>query len=284
MHALRRMVPDVLNLVFRKQYDSVLCSRGLIVPSAPMKELLCQEYPALPAERVHVIPWGWIEETVDSEVTEKAAAALRDTHNIPPAAPVLLTLSRISPEKGQDRLLEALRLWEQAPDFPTDGLWLFIAGEAAYMQGKRFEKKLRARAARLRRTRVHFSGYAAGERKAALFRLADLYVFPSSHESYGLTSLEAMGAGLPVLACASHGASDVVEEAWGERVPNEPTGSVPQYLLASLRRMLRDREGLRRMGEQARVAARQRPFTQAADRLAALLVGRPLPHQAVSAR
>ena len=37
-----------------------------------------------------------------------------------------------------------------------------------------------------------FPGYVTGERKRAFFALADLYVFPSRHESYGLTLLEAL--------------------------------------------------------------------------------------------
>ena len=73
---------------------------------------------------------------------------------------------------------------------------LLIAGEAAYMQGHRFEKKLRQLAKRLRKTAVHFVGYASGARKKALFEMADLYVFPYRHESYGLTLLEAMRVGL----------------------------------------------------------------------------------------
>mgnify|MGYP000947954416 CR=1 FL=1 len=44
--------------------------------------------------------------------------AFRQEMNLDPRQPVLLTLSRISPEKGQHLLLEALRLWETEPGFP----------------------------------------------------------------------------------------------------------------------------------------------------------------------
>ena len=39
-------------------------------------------------------------------------------------------LSRISPEKGQDRLLKALALWEKRRIIPKKEFTLFIAGEA----------------------------------------------------------------------------------------------------------------------------------------------------------
>ena len=41
-------------------------------------------------------------------------------------------------------------------DYPGEPLWLFICGEAAFMQGLRFLEKLRSLAAKLRKTRVVF--------------------------------------------------------------------------------------------------------------------------------
>ena len=49
-------------------------------------------------------------------------------------------LSRISPEKGQDRVLKALALWEKQADFPQQGVVVFLAGESAYMMGKKYQK------------------------------------------------------------------------------------------------------------------------------------------------
>ena len=66
-------------------------------------------------------------------------------------------------------------------------------------RGSDSSKSCATLAARLKRTRVVFPGYVTGERKRAFFALADLYVFPSRHESYGLTLLEALAAGLPAV-------------------------------------------------------------------------------------
>ena len=66
---------------------------------------------------------------------------LRREFGVPHDARVLLTLSRISPEKGQDLLLEALLEWERRDDFPQHPLWLFVCGDAAFMQGQRFLRK-----------------------------------------------------------------------------------------------------------------------------------------------
>lgn len=84
-------LPDLLKLAWEKQRDSVDCSRKLILPSAQMREVMARCYPATPEDKFWVMPWG-------------VAASLA----VPADARVLLTLSPISPEKGQDLLLQAL--------------------------------------------------------------------------------------------------------------------------------------------------------------------------------
>ncbi len=79
---------------------------------------------------IHVLPWGISDPGLPGD-----ARALRREYQLPENARVLLTLSRISPEKGQDLLLEKLIEWERRDDYPREPLWLFICGEAAFMQG-----------------------------------------------------------------------------------------------------------------------------------------------------
>jgi glycosyltransferase involved in cell wall biosynthesis len=88
-----------------------------------------------------------------------------------------------------------------------------ICGGPAYMMGQRHLARLRELAAKLRRTRVVFAGHVTGLRKAACFRMADVYVFPSRHDSYGLTLMEALSWGCGVVALDSAGAREVLGEA-----------------------------------------------------------------------
>src|SRR5205814_3205483 len=112
---------------------------------------------------------------------------------------------------------------------------------------KKFLKELHSKAARLRRTRVVFPGYVIGERKRAFFSLADLYVFPSRHESYGLTLLEALSAGLPAVCLDHHGARSVMKEEFGAIV-----GSNAGALSKAIEHLLPDQPARRRMGMAAR--------------------------------
>lgn len=251
---VRALLPDVARLIWEKQEASVRHSQGLIVPSQGMREILLRCYPECPAKKIHVLPWGnWNpEDPGDPE-------PLRHEFGVPPDARVLLTLSRISPEKGQDLLLQALERWN--PEYPV---WLFICGDAAFMQGQRFLAKLRAMAERLRHMRVVFPGYVTGARKRAFFALADLYVFPSRHESYGLTLMEALAAGLPAVCLDTSGARSVMRPEFGALAP-------PAGLRHAIARMLPDEAGRKKMGAAAREFARKNRFEDRAAELARLI-------------
>lgn len=257
------LLPDIARLIWEKQAASVRHSRGLVMPSAGMRETMLRCYPACPPEKIHVLPWGaW-------EVTEPPdPEPLRREFSVPRDALVLLTLSRISPEKGLDLLLDALREWERRDDFPARPLWWFVCGDAAFMRGQSYMRELRGGAAKLRRTRVIFPGYVTGERKRMFFALASLFVFPSRHESYGLTLMEALGAGLPAVCLDHHGARAVMQQPLGALVK-------PRELRAAIAELLADDAARKRIGESARQFAQKHRFSDCAAALARLLTSEP---------
>ena len=186
-----RWLPDVLQLVFHKQADCVRSSARLIVPSAPMKDVIVSCYPDYPPDHIVVMPWGNIA----------AAQPVADTAN--PAGSdevVIMTLSRLSPEKGIERLLKALR------HLGALNYRVWICGAPAFMQGRRYAANL----ARLAGDRVEFLGHVTGTRKAALLQRADLFVSASRHESYGLTIAEAAAAGCRIVSHQHYGAAGTV--------------------------------------------------------------------------
>jgi glycosyltransferase involved in cell wall biosynthesis len=251
-------VPDVGKLVFQKQKDCVLYSRKSIVPSEQVKAILRDCYPQRSDDFVEIVPWGTWAEDAEPQALQREVQAIRQEFGV--TNPVVLTLSRISPEKGQDRLLEALRGY-------TDPIDVFVCGQAAFMQGERHLRQLRLLTAALpEHIRVHFPGHVTGIRKAAFFALADVYVFPSRHESYGLTLLEALHAGVPAVCFDHQGARDIVDESFGCLV-----GSTNE-LRQAIALLLRDAERRSRMASAARDFARRHSFSTAASRIAALVM------------
>jgi glycosyltransferase involved in cell wall biosynthesis len=258
------LLPDMAKLVWKKQEASVRYSRGLIVPSEGMRDVLLRCYPFSSKEKIHVLPWGsWAPlDSVDPE-------PLRREFDMPKTAQVLLALSRISPEKGQDLLLDALLEWESRPDYPQRPLIVFICGAPAFMQGERFMKTLQAKAAKLKKTRVIFPGYVTGDRKRAFFALADLYVFPSRHESYGLTLLEALSSGLAAVCLDHSGARSVMREEFGAIVQ-------PRDLRSAIQRLLANDVLRHKMAQAARTYARNERFSDRAAQLARIISQSPV--------
>jgi len=126
----------------------------------------------------------------------------------------LMFLGRISPKKGIENLLSALRMLN-APDIT---LTIYGTGPADY------EVSIRRLAADLEGPggTVSFAGHVSGEGKAQAFRTADVCVVPSFSENFCMVVAEALAHGVPVIA--SHGTpwSCVEEKQCGMWVDNNP--------------------------------------------------------------
>jgi glycosyltransferase involved in cell wall biosynthesis len=270
------ILPAVLNLVFDKQRETVVHSTRIVVPSTAMTDTIRRCYGELIGDeelsrRVKVIPWGvWAEDPSEADINR--ADELRDYHEIGPDTFVLMTLSRISPEKGIHLLLEALRQLETNGRLAGKDVRLFICGEPAFMMGQSYHKKVKAAAAKLKQVKVYFPGYLDAAAKRAYLRLPQLFVSPSIHESYGLNVVEAMHAGLPILASDHYGVRDTLPAEAGRLVHYPTPKKAPPLLAAALLELMSDRAKLEKMGKAARAATEAMPFSAAAEavRLAAL--------------
>ena len=273
-------VPDVLQLVFEKQRQAVKHSRRLVVPSRAMVETLRRCYRGLNGSgatldaRAMVVPWGGWDEEFDAAAASARADELRRHFQLGPDTRVLLTLSRLSPEKGIHLLFDALSRLERAGRGPRD-LCLFICGEAAFMSGTSYARRLRRLASRFERFRVFFPGYVSAAEKQAFLTLADLFLSPSVHDSYGLTVVEALRAGVPVLASDHHGVREIFaapqacdpKGGFG-RMVSYGSGDPAGRLAVALGELLADPEALAAMGERAARAGAAMRFSDAARRIA----------------
>lgn len=268
------VVPDVLRLVFEKQRETVARSDALVVPSRQMGETVRRCYAHLSedgkpplAERIAVVPWGgWRESFPDAEVAVEASR-LRTHYQLSPSTRVVLTMSRISPEKGIHLLLEALAKVEHSPQLRGIDTAVFVCGETAFMRGEAYGRKVRRAADRLSRTRVFFPGYLSPFEKRVYFRLADLFVSPSVHESYGLTIVEALQEGLAVLASDHYGVEEILRPEYGRTVSYARPSKRAENLAAALVELLPDPARLKRMGAAAAAASEGMKFSDAAERV-----------------
>jgi phosphatidylinositol alpha 1,6-mannosyltransferase len=135
---------------------------------------------------------------VDCELytPEKENNKVRERYAI--TAPLLLLyVGRIAPEKDIDTLSAIMRT---LPDSLKARVHWLIVGDGPMLP------ELREQAP----DNVTFAGYKQGEELAQLYASADIFVFPSSTETFGNVALEAMASGLPVIAADSGGVREMV--------------------------------------------------------------------------
>ena len=98
----------------------------------------------------------------------------------------------VKPHKNLERLIEAFVLLRKRG---FDDIQLLITGSEI----SRYSTLRRAVHKHNLHKHVRFLGYQSEETLAALYRLADVFVFPSLYEGFGLPPLEAMASGTPVV-------------------------------------------------------------------------------------
>jgi glycosyltransferase involved in cell wall biosynthesis len=139
-------------------------------------------------------------------------------------------------------------------------------------QGRSYADALRARLSPPAAARVRFLGTVSLPALVRAYRAADLLVLPSIwQESYGLPVAEAMACGVPVLASASGGVPELIEDGvTGRLVPRLHTAE----LARALREMAAEPARLQEMGKAARTRAqRLLTWARSAERLERVYLG-----------
>lgn len=123
--------------------------------------------------------------------------------------PLFLTVARLQEHKGHRYLIAAIpEILAACPEAQ-----FAIPGRAAGAEQEAYRCELESACATLGVTdRVRFLGYVCEEDLIGLYREATALVHPALSEGYGLTLLEAMALGTPVLAAAADGPREIIEE------------------------------------------------------------------------
>ncbi|GHD12685.1 hypothetical protein GCM10016234_17370 [Tianweitania populi] len=143
---------------------------------------------------------------IDKRKSDRARDELRGELGIEPDAVLLLTVARFTPQKGHAVLLDAMRMLVDRVAMPYQLLLVGDGPERETIEAQVDELGLR--------DRVRF----LGERRdvADLLCAADLVILPSLFEGLPLVVLEAMSAGVPVVATRIGGTTEALGEdhAW----------------------------------------------------------------------
>ena len=189
---------------------------AIIAVSAAMKRDIIRCYPAVSAERIHVIYNG-----IDpDEIAPTQSTDSLHLHGVDPASPYVLFVGRITRQKGLIYLLDA------ADKFVPGTQLVICAGEPDTPE---IGREVEERVAHLRATgrRVVWINRMLERRELSqLLSYARVFVCPSVYEPFGIVNLEAMACAVPVVASAVGGIPEiVVPEVTGKLVPFENDGS-----------------------------------------------------------
>ncbi len=149
-----------------------------------------------------------------------------------PGARTVLSLGRIHPVKGLDRLLRAWAGLER--NFPQWRLRIIGPVEGNY------DLELKHMMAALDVRRASIEGPVYGGARLAAYQGADVFVLPSLSENFGLTAAEALAASIPVIATKGTPWSGLVTEACGWWVDQgvEPLGTALKSAMSAPRDVL----------------------------------------------
>jgi glycosyltransferase involved in cell wall biosynthesis len=199
-------------------------AKRLVAVSSPIHRLLLEEYD-VPPERVILVPNAV---TASSDTTLGEPPSVADKRR---EGPLVGVVAQLKPEKGLGTFLEAAA--RVSPLLPN--VHFLVVGDGP-LRGE-----LEALAERLDLDRhVRFVGYRSNAR--ALVELLDVLVVPSLSEGAPLVVLEAMAAGIPVVASAVGGIPEQIRhEREGLLFPPGDSTALGDALLGLLRNPARAR-------------------------------------------
>ncbi len=172
-------------------------STEVIVNSNYMKNEL-QRLFGLPFEKINVVPNGvnlLSFSGIDRDYEFRRRYAMDNEK-------IILFMGRLVYEKGVQHLIAAMpKILEHYHDAK-----LVIAGKGGMMD----ELKQEADALGLG-AKVYFAGYMNGKDVQRMYKAADISVFPSTYEPFGIVALEAMLAERPVVVSDAGGLNEIVQ-------------------------------------------------------------------------
>ncbi|MDQ2868824.1 MAG: glycosyltransferase [Verrucomicrobiota bacterium] len=157
----------------------------------------------------------------------------------------LLYVGRVSKEKDLDTLADAYKTLrkEKVP------VKLYVVGDGPYL--RELQSAL---------PDVVFTGYLAGEELATAYASADLFVFPSTTDTFGNVVIEAQASGVPVIVSDTGGPKELVDQDVNGVVTKSRDAA---DLARAIRELVTDKKKRSEMSRQARSAVVNRSWPNA---------------------
>jgi glycosyltransferase involved in cell wall biosynthesis len=145
------------------------------------------------------------EGEINPQLTSSDNFNIRSDLDLPPDAKIITYFGRLIPEKGVDLLIKAFKRIHKKAE---DNIYLLVGGEGS--QRTQLENMAKET------TGVIFTGFVPRKNQLATIAQSDVFVHPARYpEAFGITILEAMALGLPVVATRVGGIPEFVVDGKG---------------------------------------------------------------------
>jgi 1,2-diacylglycerol 3-alpha-glucosyltransferase len=210
----------------------------VIIPSSSMRQVLEEHFGLVSS--VEVIPNG-LDLTPYREITQFMD---RSSFGFSNNDVIVIYVGRLSPEKNLTLLLRAF----YGVTMTYDHVRLLIVGDGPDREN------LEAQVKHMNiKTKVHFTGMVDYKNIPAYMAASDIFVTPSSFETFGLSTVEAMAAGLPALGIDAPGTSDIIQDGVTGLIVNDDLA----VFTAKLVLLSTDHDLRLRMGKEALEASKK---------------------------
>lgn len=203
----------------------------------------CWQSRGIPASHLHILPRGL---DLNLFTPKRRDEAFWIQRGAAPGERILLFVGRVSKEKDLDVLVKAHTLLKKAK---TPPFRLAFVGDGPYRQ--HLESEL---------PNALFTGYLAGHELATAYASADIFVFPSTTDTFGNVILEAHASGLPCIVSDEGGPAELVRNGIDGIIT--PARN-PDALAKAIARLLADEHNLRSMSIASTDAVRHRDWHHA---------------------
>ncbi|MBC7260731.1 MAG: glycosyltransferase family 4 protein, partial [Chloroflexi bacterium] len=188
-------------LLYRYWLPRVLSHVDAVITDSQASKMDLANFLNIPEETVHVI-YGGVS-TCYHPISSEEAARTASRYDLPKR--YILFVGSVEERKNLRRLLQACaRLWREGEVRP-----LVVVGPHKW----KYRRILQTVEELGISEHVIFTGYVPDEALPALYSGADLFVFPSLYEGFGLPPLEAIACGTPVVCSNTSSLPEVVGDA-----------------------------------------------------------------------
>jgi len=189
---------DVDSRVYSIEKEAMEIADAIITVSGLTKNIVVDRY-GISSTKVHVVHNGIDADKYEGEKNGSSYLPIKKS-----GQKMVLYVGRLSMHKGPDYFLEAA---QKVLKYYKD-VFFVVAGSGD------MEWQLIRQATQMGMAdKVFFAGFARDDELNTLYRSADLFVLPSVSEPFGLTPLEALINGTPVLISKQSGVSEVLRHA-----------------------------------------------------------------------